>query len=337
MPDKHRRNAAICIAKEAIALAEEYDLSPSPVVFEVLVKHLQGLNEQLCAAVTLALKGPQNEREAAIAMIQAEYLSQSALQSGLERLHLGLSNELSGAIEQLSDGMKGNLRMADELRSTLRDIAGHVTKEELQFLCKHLAISNRTHLSTTQSVSHRLESTQAQLTEMKTELSILREAASTDHLTGLPNRRYLENKLSTLLTMPGSLCFAIIDLDHFKTVNDNWGHAVGDNILRGIGQILHQNTKGKDFAARIGGEEFALVLPDTPLSGARQLCETIRTTFAEILWVSQANDQEIGSFTLSCGVTERMASDTRQSIFERADGLLYQAKNAGRDQVAYAA
>ncbi|MEM9845746.1 MAG: hypothetical protein AAF965_13175, partial [Pseudomonadota bacterium] len=139
MPDKHRRRAAAAIAKEALVLAETYNISPTPTVFEVFVKHLQGENEPLSAAVALALEHDEEERESQINLAHSEFLSQSALQTGLERLHVGLSNELAGAIDELSDGMKGNLRMADELRSTLRDIAGQVTKEELQFMCKHLA------------------------------------------------------------------------------------------------------------------------------------------------------------------------------------------------------
>lgn len=333
MLDRIRQTTALDTAKNAILLAETHDVPPTPIVFEVLFKHIQGTHDVLSAEVDTVFQKPLDEREDAFKRIHGEYLNNSVLQDGLERVHNGLSSEVSDVIQQLSDGMRGNLRMAEELRSALREIAGHVTKEQLQTLCKHLVLSGRTHLSDTQAVTQKLERTQFQLNEMHNELAVLREAASTDHLTGLPNRRYLEDKLSALLSTPEPLCFAIIDLDHFKAVNDTWGHSVGDNILRGIGQILQQNTKGKDFAARIGGEEFAVVLPKTPLAGGTKLCNAILQEFADILWVSQTTNEEIGSFTFSCGITERQPGDTHRSLYDRADALLYRAKDEGRNRV----
>lgn len=333
MLDKMRQTTALETAKNAIVLSEAYDIAPTPLVFEVLVKHIQGTNDLLSAEVETVLKKSETDREDAFKRIHAEYLNNSVLQDGLERVHNGLSSEVSDVIQQLSDGMKGNLRMAEELRTALRDIAGHVTKTQLQTLCRHLVLSGRDHLSETQTVTQKLERTQFQLNEMHNELAVLREAASTDHLTGLPNRRYLDDKLSAHLATPDPLCFAMIDLDHFKAVNDTWGHSVGDNVLRGLGQILQQNTKGKDFAARVGGEEFALVLPKTPLQGGRKLCEAILAEFADILWLTQTTDEEIGSFTFSCGVAERSPNDTRHSLAARADELLYRAKKNGRNQV----
>ncbi len=333
MLDRTRHTIAFDAAKNAVLLAESHDIPPTPIVFEVLVKHSEGTHEVLSAEVAAALEKSEAEREAAINRIHAEYLNNSTLQEGLERVHNGLSSEVADVIQRMSDGMKGNLRMAEDLRTALREIAGHVTKDQLQIVCRHLVKSGRMHLSDTQSVTHRLEHTQFQLNEMHRELAVLREAASTDHLTGLPNRRYLDDKLLAHIGSGEAFCFAMIDLDHFKAVNDTWGHSVGDNILRGIGQVLTQNTKGKDFAARVGGEEFALVLPKTPLAGGAKLCEAILAEFADILWVTQNTNEEIGSFTFSCGITEARAGDTHQSLFERADALLYRAKENGRNQV----
>lgn len=333
MLDDPRLEAASAAANAALGLARDHGVPPTAAVFEVLLAHLQGGNTALTAEVISALALPDGEREARFEEIRTDHLGANAVRAGLERVRSGLSSEISEVSDRLSVGVKGNLRLAEELREGLRDMAGSVTREEVQAVCRHLAVSGRTHLSDTQAVAERLRKAQFQLGEMQKELDELREAASKDHLTGLPNRRYLEARLVALLASPGEFCVAMLDLDHFKQVNDRWGHAVGDTILRGIGQILHHNTKGKDFAARIGGEEFAVVLPDTPLAGAAALCETIRTAFADVLWVCRETEEEIGRFTLSAGVASRAPDDTSRSLFERADRYLYDAKKGGRNRV----
>lgn len=333
MHDEMRQAKACATAEGAVRLAQEHRIPPTPIVYEVLFHHLGGENAALSLNVDSAFALPPQQREMAMERIHANHLCNDALRESLERIHNGLASEIAEAIDRLGDGVKGNLRMAGELRKSLRDIAGVITKDEMRTLCRHLALTGRTHLDDTQSVSHKLERVQFQLTEMHKELSVLRESAQQDHLTGLPNRRHLEERLARLLDTNTHFCLAMIDLDGFKQINDLWGHTVGDNILRGGAQVLRQNIKGKDFAARYGGDEFALVLPDTPIEGAQKLCENIRRIFGEIMWISQSSDQRIGSLTLSAGLTARTRDDDAGTLINRADDLLYRAKAAGRDRV----
>lgn len=333
MLDKPSHLATRDLALNAIRMAEEHGVQPSPQIFEVLFYHLGGNDSELDASVQQAMEAEPAAREAALSRVHLEHMGNMALRTALDRVRDRLSCEIADVAARLSDGMTGNLKMADELRRSLRELAGSVTREELHALVRDVVVSSRTHLKETQGVSVRLERTQQHLQKLEQELTALRESASRDHLTGLPNRRYLDEKLASLLARPGRLCFAMLDLDHFKAVNDTWGHAFGDNILRGIGQILHDNTKGKDFAARMGGEEFAIVLPDTGMEGAKSICNTIRRTFNDILWISEASGDEIGCFSLSCGVTERTDADNALTLIRRADRLLYRAKKAGRNRV----
>lgn len=337
MLDKNTLKYSQDAGREALETAIQLDLAPSPQVFEVLQAYFMGTNQVLAAEVGRILALPGNQIERQLLLLHTEHFGHQALEKALERVRSGLETEIASVSEKLNGGIKGNLSLAGELRKAIRDIAGTITREELQTVCKHVVLQSRAHLNDTQSVALKLERTQFQLEEMQRELAALRDAASKDHLTGLPNRRYLDEKLDQILSSGETFCFAILDIDHFKSVNDTWGHSAGDNILRGIGQLLHHNTKGKDFAARIGGEEFALLLPSTPIAGAFILCETIRSRCAEVTWISQQTEREIGNLSLSIGLTERLPGDTAASIYERADTLLYRAKADGRNRVIRAA
>lgn len=125
------------------------------------------------------------------------------------------------------------------------------------------------------------------------------------------------------------LSFAIFDLDHFKRVNDELGHDTGDRLLRAVAELLDRNKRTEDFVARVGGEEFVLLLPMTPLASARVVVEKLRAV------VENANFQYKGrreQITISCGVTEFRQGDTPSAVYDRADRALYRAKEEGRNR-----
>ncbi len=153
-----------------------------------------------------------------------------------------------------------------------------------------------------------------------------------DSLTGLANRRALqEHLLHNQASAAGGLTFALLDIDHFKQVNDTFSHLTGDEVLRQFGQLIRTCLRAGDLAARIGGEEFALVLDHT--SGARSLeaCERIRSAIELYNWSSIAPGLHI---TASFGVSDVRQDDDLLSMMSRADTALYQAKKAGRNRIA---
>jgi diguanylate cyclase (GGDEF)-like protein len=126
------------------------------------------------------------------------------------------------------------------------------------------------------------------------------------------------------------LSVAMLDLDFFKRVNDAWGHAIGDEVLRHVAAILRAQCRTVDLPARYGGEEFVIALPDTSLLEASALCERIRAAVQEHHW---AAIQPGLALTISIGVAMREPVDTAQSLVEAADQALYEAKHGGRNRV----
>ncbi|MEV6850142.1 GGDEF domain-containing protein [Actinoplanes sp. NPDC051411] len=163
----------------------------------------------------------------------------------------------------------------------------------------------------------------------------LRELAHRDALTGLYNRRYVDERLPALLTEAAArrtpISLAIVDLDHFKRVNDTLSHSTGDTVLRQIGQLLAEAATGRTVAARLGGEEFLLILPDVDAREALLLCEELRLRIRGHDWSSVTHGLPV---TTSIGVTTAVDGPHAVSdLLERADHHLYTAKRAGRDRV----
>ncbi len=173
---------------------------------------------------------------------------------------------------------------------------------------------------------------------LRTRLEQSVEAAVTDPLTGLHNRRYMENHLRTLveeaLHKGRALSMLVADIDHFKLVNDRFGHDAGDAVLREFADRLKRNTRGIDLACRMGGEEFVVIMPDTDIEKACKVGERLRSGTASEPFKISTMVEGI-AVTASVGVASlEQVNDTSETIFKRADMALYNAKRTGRNKVA---
>jgi diguanylate cyclase (GGDEF)-like protein len=157
-----------------------------------------------------------------------------------------------------------------------------------------------------------------------------------DSLTGLYNHTHtlhlLEQEIVRARQKDQPLCFAMLDIDYFKKVNDTYGHPIGDRILRSLSMFLKQRLRKTDYIGRYGGEEFAIILTGTDQDGARQVLDSIRESFSNLQ--HQAGDQEF-TVTFSCGVA-CWQGENSQALCERADRVLYASKEKGRNQVTVA-
>lgn len=178
----------------------------------------------------------------------------------------------------------------------------------------------------------RLKSLGDELRRANARLEVL---ATTDELSGLRNRRFLESALEVEVERAcryrTPLALIMIDLDHFKRLNDTYGHAIGDEIIRRFGELLRVSVRSSDIAARYGGEELVVVLPNTTAEGARCLADRVRARLADLECHAGGAPVRV---TASFGVGELgEGADTPESLLARADAALYRAKAAGRDGV----
>jgi diguanylate cyclase len=186
-------------------------------------------------------------------------------------------------------------------------------------------------------LSQQLERAKQEANELRGKLEQAEREATRDVLTGLYNRKYLNKAIQALHAryQEDAAPFSVImmDIDHFKKVNDTYGHKVGDSVLEFVGHTLTGSVKGRDVPARYGGEEFIVLLPATSSEDACKLADSIRNQVSAKTLKITKTQKTIGVVTISCGVAEIRGDDTVDSVVDRADQALYLAKESGRNKV----
>lgn len=179
-----------------------------------------------------------------------------------------------------------------------------------------------------------MANTQGALKKLHSMIHSMHELSIRDELTGLYNRRFFVEQAEQLLSRASRysepLTLIFIDMDHFKQVNDQFSHLIGDETLRQVANLMSDTARGSDLTARLGGDEFVIVFPNTPLSRAMHLCERLRNNIAKYNWSPLLQNMVP---TVSIGVAEALKDDTVEILIDRADANLHKAKKEGRNQV----
>jgi len=178
---------------------------------------------------------------------------------------------------------------------------------------------------------------QDKITQLETELVQINEKVHEDHLTGILNRRGLDSAFMRETARSARhyipLCYALLDIDNFKKLNDTHGHEVGDGALKYLVQSIKETTRPEDVVSRYGGEEFVVLLPNTGIQEAFEVLSRVRRNLTKKLFLHN-NDRLL--ITFSAGIAQFQSGETQESIFKRADEALYRAKNAGKNQILIA-
>ncbi|WP_255586832.1 GGDEF domain-containing protein [Hephaestia mangrovi] len=180
------------------------------------------------------------------------------------------------------------------------------------------------------SAERRLAAATSEASELRQKLQEARDNARRDPLTALPNRRALEESYTTAAASREAMCFAVCDIDSFKSFNDTFGHLVGDRVLKAIADLLADHCAGH-LVARYGGEEFAVLFSGIALDEALALLDRARAAVAGKRYRLRETNAPLGAITFSAGVTAAAPGEPLTDVFERADRLLYAAKADGRN------
>ena len=246
------------------------------------------------------------------------------------------ARELDTQIREQVDGLQSSVQEAADLDSLKQVLESH-----LEGLLGTMDEHQQQRDQREQEVAARLKGLAERVANMEQEaqgyrehLEVQRQKALVDPLTGLPNRaawsERLDHEVNAWHQRGNSLSLAMLDLDHFKRINDGYGHLAGDKVLKIIANVLRKRLRPSDFIARFGGEEFVLLMPDSSLSDALAVGEVLRAAIAACPFHFKGEPVTI---TVSMGVAQLQPSERSELALKRADEALYRAKAAGRNQV----
>ncbi|MEZ0247386.1 MAG: diguanylate cyclase [Methylophilaceae bacterium] len=332
------RNASAELFRLVLQQMSKYTAAFTPCCYAVWYEYLAGINLRLKLAMDERVAQSQPFDDAAIEELFQEYVSE--LRGDAQRL---IGDNAQRILNDI-------LRHAEEA-----DHRAHEYGENLQQSAQMLDTSGaevlRSVVTNLQADTHKMRSavvdlqgnlahSRQEIETLKRELEHARVEALTDPLTGALNRRGFDMQFSRLLaeseTSNGEISLIMLDIDHFKKINDTHGHLFGDKVIRGVAEVLKANVKGRDAIARLGGEEFGVLLPDTSLSGAQVLADRIRQMVEKGRIRRQDGKDEVGGITISLGVAELNRDEDTTAFLNRADMALYFSKENGRNRVSIA-
>ena len=329
---------ALEVAARTFQLIRKYKTPPIPKAYEVLYSCATNDRELVKERVDDAVQryGALNLYD--VEQIHSDFFSYT---EAIQARHDKTSGSMEIELTNLMDLISRHSATTDDFSKSLTvagvSISNGITADQLRSTIKVLMTENQRARDETARLSSSLKASHATIKAMKESLASAREEGLRDALTGLRNRRHFDRVLPQEIERaeehgkPLSVC--MIDVDHFKRVNDDFGHPTGDSVLRLIGTLLSENLKGRDVPVRYGGEEFAIILPQTGLEAANSIAERIRVQLADKRLVLSGSKTSLGIITASFGVAEWTHGEQENELIARADAMLYRAKRTGRNKV----
>ncbi|WP_342736360.1 GGDEF domain-containing protein [Bradyrhizobium sp. B117] len=323
---------AASIAGRAIQAMAEQRIPPTPINFAVWFQYFAGSHDDLRNAIDLLIDHNRPfDNRTSLDLFETYVAPQvnTVVTATSERLHtlMGTAREfLTTAIADNHSQMQAISEVADQGK------AGVDPKVLVAQLMNELA---RAATRATRLEAGFAEKTR-ELDVIRDSLSRSEERARTDTLTGLANRRALDEflrKAQATADWGEPLSVLLLDIDHFKTFNDNFGHGVGDQVLRLMAKVLREKVRTQDLPARYGGEELIAVLPDADLATCAEIAEHIRRAIAECTITRRSTGETLPGINVSIGVAQYRAGEAISDLIERCDRALYLAKGGGRNRV----
>jgi len=318
---------------------ESVGVPPTPCNFDLWYQHVSGTNPELSRQIAASV-----DQSATITVVALEELYANFLDPQVDEDEVAAKAEgIRDAAQTVVDQVAGNGEHLRQYGNTLSEwtsrLGQNQTLDSLLHAVAMLSAETARASERNRDLERQLSASTARITRLKESVQDMKREATTDILTGLFNRRAfsarLRRALSEAKAEAAPVSLLMIDVDHFKRLNDTYGHPTGDLFLRLIGRVLSDSVKGRDTASRYGGEEFAVLLVKADLRAATTVANQIRGAL-EDKQPGKKHSSGGAGITVSVGVAQFRPAETPASLIGRADAALYQAKELGRNRVCAA-
>jgi diguanylate cyclase len=333
--DEHDRTMAF--AEIALGQIKSLRQAAVPRNFEIWYVYATGYNSPLNKIINETLARNGKLTEADLEQIYETYLSQIRTTDRIDKVGSRVIGEIDDVMSLINDALALSASYDDSLSGATQKLSVAEDREQVKAIVESLVRSTREMRDTSQALESRPTLSKTEISNLQQSLEAIRAESLTDPLTGLGNRKYfdrsIEMAVQNALANGEPLSLLMLDIDHFKSFNDSYGHLTGDQVLRLVGMSLKQTIKGQDITARYGGEEFAVVLPNTALRQALTVADHIRRAVMAKELKKKSTGEILGRVAISIGVSMLKPDDDTDSLIERADACLYAAKRNGRNRV----
>jgi diguanylate cyclase len=332
--DEHERT--IAFAEIAIGQIKALRQPATPRNFELWYAYATGCHPELNEAINNILSRRGGLTDTEIENICSTYLPSIRASERIDTAESRVVDEIDQVMAMVNIAI-GSTSGGDDRRAGMsRDIRS-ADREDLRAIVESLVGTSKEMEDVNYALEERLSASKLEISQLQRNLELARNESLTDPLTSLSNRKFFDEQFSEALAKAAAaneaLSLLLIDIDHFKTFNDTYGHLTGDQVLRLVAVSVKQNVRGHDTAARYGGEEFAIILPNTMLFAAVTVADHIRRDVMGKEFMKRSTGEHLGHVTISVGVATLRPGDTAQSLIGRADACLYLAKHRGRNRV----
>ncbi len=323
----------------AIPLMAKHGVATTPHNFAIWYHYVLGDKPGLKEKIDALIEDGAGFDEEINNDLYQEYLSECNLEQA-ERIRKEIHDALDEASIALNSTGSEASRYGEMLGRFDATCSSADSIADIHTLLQEVVVETRQIKESMARMKREFDLKSEEMDILRKELEQVRLQASTDALTGLANRSTFFDRLRQTLEQAEKsrepFCVVMADIDHFKRVNDTFGHLVGDKVIRFVAETLKQSIKGQDIAARYGGEEFALLLPNTSAENAAVLCDKIREHIANTNLVRTGTRESLGQITISAGVAQYRFGEEMMDFMQRADEALYTAKENGRNRVVKA-
>ena len=331
---RFRGQRGFALAEEIVDLLVKHDIPATPRNYEIWFAYKTRSIPSLTAEIEARIAASISFDDAFNDDLFGRHFAKADEQTQMLHASEQLARELSGALAALRDAGDHTGSYSGALDTAAAAFEHDLDAVSLRAVVGEMAQATRAMANHNRRLSEQMTSSTHKMDALQAALQSVTMEAATDGLTGLSNRKAFDAGLRRQLEESrGELCLLMCDIDHFKRFNDNWGHLVGDQVIRFIAHVLRQHTERDFLAARYGGEEFAVVMPKIDLKRARNIATSINEAVKSKSLTRRSTGEVIGCVTVSIGIARRRAGDSPNDLIARADACLYASKREGRDRV----